>query len=326
MSRLVCSHVFLVAIVILMPPLRVTAAPSGLAWDSITKIAMNADAASLQPGSFDQDYAQAAAVQPAPESSGGGFMSKMNQAMAMGQHLQALVQNGFAEKHYVAGSKERTDQVADRTATIVDCAARTITTLDLRKKTYRVVSMDASPGPSTSGGSAPQPRATDTGTKVAIVIANKALGARDVGGQPTNGFSSETSFTETQPSGQSQSYNGDLVGYYSSYVNPAPSCSRPGIAAPSVSSLPNGAQTFSMVASGYARFRQALSLAGMDSRFSLKQSGPSLPRGRLAMYEAATIGGGPRGAGTVVIERGDLRPVSANDPIFSVPSDFTRDQ
>src|SRR5580700_3420259 len=265
-------------------PISATAASSGLAWDAVMKFSMDADPSSLQPGSFDSDFAAAAAVQAPDQGGGGGIFNQMHKAAAMAQAMQQMMKTGTAEHHYLAGSKERIDRLAFQTATIVDCAARTITTLDLRKKTYRVVSMDASPGPSTSGGSAPQPRATDTGTKVAIVIANKALGARDVGGQPTIGFSTETSFTETQPSGQSQSYNGDLVGYYSSYVNPAPSCSRPGIAAPSVSSLPNGAQTFSMVASGYARFRQALSLAGMDSRFSLKQSGPSLPRGRLAMY------------------------------------------
>jgi len=310
----------LIVAVILVPSLKAPAAPNGLAWDSVMKLSINVDAATLQPGSFDQDYAQAAAVQP-PSESGGGFFGKMNQAVAMGQHMQALMQNGFAERHYIAGSKERTDQVADQTATIVDCVARTITTLDLRKKTYRVVSMDTPSAPSSSAGSgAPQPRATDDGTKIAIVISNKALGSRELGGQSTTGFSSDMSFTETKPSGESQSYNGDLVGYYSSHANPAPSCSRSG--APS----PNGAQTFSAMAGGYARFMHALSLAGMDSRFSLKQSGPPLPRGRLAMYEAATIGGGPRGGGTIITERGNLRPISANDPVFSVPSDFTREQ
>ncbi len=35
------------------------------------------------------------------------------------------------------------------------------------------------------------------------------------------------SFNETTPSGESQSYNGDLVGYYSSYANPSPACEFP---------------------------------------------------------------------------------------------------
>lgn len=290
------------------------------------KLSINTDAAALEPGSFDQDYAQAAAVGPPPDTSGGGLFSKVNQAMAMGQHMQALLQNGFAEKHYVAGSKERTDQVADQTATITDCAARTITTLDLRKKTYRVVSMDQPSAPSSRGGSsAPQPRPTDDGSRIAITIANTALGSRVVGGQPASGFKSDMSFTETKPSGESQAYNGDLLAYYSSYANPAPSCSW-------LAALRNGpsntdaGRNVSMMTAGYARFAHALALAGIDKRFTIKQSGPSLPRGKLAMYEAATIGGGRSGGGTIVTERGNLRPVSATDPIFSVPPDFTRAQ
>ena len=114
-------------------PLTV-AAPNGLAWDSVTKVVTNADPSTLQPGSFDTDYAAAAAAPP----SGGGMAGQVKQ--------------GIAEQHYAAGSKDRTDNVAQQTATIVDCVARTITTLDLRRKTYNVVSMDQSASPSSGGG------------------------------------------------------------------------------------------------------------------------------------------------------------------------------
>ncbi len=311
----------------LAPAVRASAAQNGLAWDSVTKFSKSGDAANMRPGAFDQDYAQAAAVAPPPEDTGGGMFGKMKQAMAMAQHLQALLQNGFAERHYVAGSKERIDEVSDQKAAILDCAAGTITTLDLRRKTYRVESLSAPSAPG-SGGSAgtPQPRATSDVTSIAITIANTALGARNVGGQPTNGFSSEMSFRETKASGESQSYNGDLVGYYSSYANPSPACERPAPAAPGRQSPPDAAQTLTTMTAGFTRFTQALALAGADPRFSLKQSGPALPRGRFAMYQAATIGGGPQGGATFVSERGNLRPVSANDPVFSVPGDFTREQ
>ncbi|HZY97387.1 MAG TPA: hypothetical protein VFE35_09810 [Candidatus Cybelea sp.] len=309
---------FIAALALASSPIGAAASSNGLAWDSVTKITINADAAALQPGSFDQDYQRAASMQ-AQDSSG---------MMAMAERMQAFVQNGFAERHYVAGSKERTDHVADQTATIVDCAARTITTLDLRKKTYRVASMDqpaaSNPGAANAGGS--KPSTTDDRSRFAITIANKALGAREVGGQPTNGFSSDMSFTETKSSGESQSYNGDLVGYYSSYLSPAPSCSIFNVASPNRNSPPNAAGVFSMMSTGYSRFMRALSLAGKDSRFSLKQTGPALPRDKLALYEAATIGGGRAGGGTIVIERGNVRPISDDDPVFSVPSDFTREQ
>ena len=166
------------------------AAPSGLAWDSVTKLAMTADPSSLQPGSFDDDYSAAASAQPPAQ--GGRRALRPNQAeIAMAQNAQQMMQTGMAEKHYVAGSKERTDMVAMQTATITDCVARTITTLNLRDKTYRVVSMDQpstpSSGGSSGGGSAPK----DDGTKIAIIVANTALGARAVGGEQTNGYRSE---------------------------------------------------------------------------------------------------------------------------------------
>lgn len=307
-----------------LPP--ALAAPNGLAWDSVTKFSRSGDAATLQPGSFDQDYAQAAAVAPPPEDTRGGMFGKMKQAMAMAQHLQALLRNGFAERYYVAGSKVRADQVSEQKATILDCAAGTLTTLDLRRKTYRVESLNASPAPSSSGSAAPQPRATSDVTSIAITIANTALGARSVGGQPTSGFSSEMSFKETRASGESQSYNGDLVGYYSNYANPSPACERPSPAAPGRQSPADAAQIMATMTAGFGRFTRALALAGVDSRFSLKQSGPALPRGKFAMYQAATIGGGSEGGATFVSERGNLRPISADDPVFSVPNDFTREQ
>ncbi|HEY6325663.1 MAG TPA: hypothetical protein VIW73_03980 [Candidatus Cybelea sp.] len=311
----------------LAPMPQALGAESGLAWDSVTKFSRSGDAATLRPGSFDQDYAQAAAVAPPPEDTGGGVFAKMKQAMAMAQHLQALLRKGFAERHYVAGSRERIDAVSEQKATILDCAAGTITTLDLRRKTYRVESLNAPSAPSSSGSAGtPQPRAASDVTSIAITIANRALGARNVGGQPTTGFSSEMSFKETKASGESQSYNGDLVGYYSRYANPSPACERPSQAAPGRQSPPDAAQTMTAMTEGFKRFTSALALAGADSRFSLKQSGPALPRGKFAMYQAATIGGGPEGGATFVGERGNLRPVSADDPVFSVPSDFTREQ
>ncbi len=129
---------------------QASAAPNGLAWDSVTKIAMNADPSTLQPGDFSADFAAASAVQT-PQQSGGGFFAQMHQAMATAQSYQQMMQTGIAERHYIAGSKERTDNLAAQTATIVDCAARTITTLDLRRKTYRVTSMDQPSAPSSSG-------------------------------------------------------------------------------------------------------------------------------------------------------------------------------
>jgi hypothetical protein len=89
------------------------AAPNGLAWDSVSKLAMNTDPSSLQPGSFDDDYSAAAAAQP-PAPGGGGLFGQFKQGIANAQSAAQMMQTGMAQKHYVAGSKERTDLVAMR--------------------------------------------------------------------------------------------------------------------------------------------------------------------------------------------------------------------
>jgi hypothetical protein len=298
------------------------AAPSGLAWDSVTRLAMNTDPSALQPGSFDDDYSAAASAQP-PAQGGGGLFAHFKQQIAMAQSAEQMMQSGMAQKHYVAGSKERTDMVAMQTAVITDCVARTITTLNLRNKTYRVVSMDqpsapASGGSGSSGGSAPK----DDGTKVAITVANTALGARAVGGEQTNGYRSETTITETKPTGESNTQNMNVVGYYTAFTQPFPHCS--GSSPWSGDSMSPG-QGVAMMAAASKVMRE-LATAGIDKRFSLTQSGPTLPFGNFSMYQALTFSAKNGQAAAFVTERGHVHSVDANDPAFSIPSDFTKEQ
>lgn len=278
-------------------PLTGSAAPNGLAWDSVTKVVTNADPSTLQPGSFDADYAAAAAAPP----SGGGIVGQVKQ--------------GIAERHYAAGSKERTDNVAQQTATIVDCVARTITTLDLRGKTYRVVSMDQSASPSSGGGGGPLSRFLGNGTRVAISVKNTALGPLAVGGQPNNGFRSDMTFTITTASGQSYTQNGVRVAYYSAYANPTSPCSGLALAAG------QGPRVMAI----YEQVMSALSSGGTNLNFSVNQNGPMLPIGKLAIYEAMTFQMLAHGM-TRVIERGNVRPIAADDPVFSIPPGFTAQQ
>ncbi len=296
-------------------PGPVPAADNGLAWDAVVKLLVNADASSLQPGSFDADYAAASA--PAPSGGGGGGMfAKYKQAMAAAQQFGRLMKTGLAERHYVAGSRERIDHVAENSATITDCAARTITTLDLGAKTYRVESMDSESGGSSGGDNGGPGSKNDV--RLAISVQNTALGARAVGGVPTNGYRSNMTFTETNSSGESQTQNGDVLGYYSTYADPSVSCGRPRFG-PAAGPGPG-----MDVMAGYGRVLRALSTTS-DPHFSIKQSGPPLPIGKLTMYTALTFAMQGHNA-TFLAERGNVRPVSAGDPIFSVPSGFTRQQ
>jgi hypothetical protein len=296
------------------------AAPSGLAWDSVSKLAMTTDPSSLQPGSFDDDYSAAASAQP-PAQGGGGLFSHLAQSIAMAQNAQQLMQSGMAAKHYVAGSKERTDLVAVQTAIISDCVARTITTLNLRNKTYRIVSMDQPNAPASGGSSGGGSAAKDDGSKIAIVVANSALGARAVGGEQTNGYRSDMTFTETKPNGESNTQNANLIGYYTAFAQPSPHCS--GNVAFSGDMTPG--QGFAMMAAASKMMRE-LATAGLDKRFSLTQSGPTLPFVNFSMYQAITFTAKNGQGAALVTERGHVHPVDANDPVFSIPSDFTKEQ
>jgi hypothetical protein len=317
---LVLISAFVAVAFFLGSSLFAAAAPSGLAWDSVSKLAMTTDPSSLQPGSFEDDYSAAASAQP-PSQGGGGLFGHFTQSIAMAQNAQQLMQSGMAEKHYVAGSKERTDMVAVQTAIITDCVARTITTLNLRNKTYRVVSMDQPSAPASGGSSAGGSVPKDDGSKIAIVVANSALGARAVGGEPTNGYRSDMTFTETKPTGESHSQNANLIGYYTAFTQPFPHCSGGGAWSGDLSP----GQGVAMMAAASKMMRE-LATAGLDKRFSIRQSGPALPFVNFSMYQAITFAAKNGQGAALVTERGHVHPVDANDPVFSIPSDFTKEQ
>lgn len=282
------------------------------------KMVPNADPTSLQPGDFNSDYAAASAVQM-PDQGGGGLFNQMKHAMAQAKSAQQMMQTGIAQRHYVAGSKDRVDDLWAQTATISDCAARTTTTLDLRRKTYRIVSWDQPSGASSAGGGSNDQRGSDDNTHVAVSVTNTALGSRVLSGQPTNGFRSDVVVTETKSSGESHTQNGNLLAYYSSYANPIADCLAAGVMAES------GAAQGAAMMGGYARIMRALAAAGASSRFSIKQSGPPIPLGKLAMWNAMTFSAQGHDI-SITTENGNVRAIGANDAVFSVPSNFTQQQ
>jgi hypothetical protein len=282
-------------------------AANGLAFDSVNRFIMGTDTSSLAPGTFDADFQ--AASQPAPQSHGGMFGAMQNAAAGM----QGMMQHGTAERHYIAGSKERTDQVASQTATILDCSARTLTTMDLKAKTYRVVSLDQPSSGSGGGSSKPAPRPTDDGSKVAIVVTNKALGAKDVSGQNTSGYSSDMKMTVTKANGETNTSDMSVTSYYTNMAQPRLSCygGRPSTAAPQMSML-----------SSYQTAVNAMRDAKGNPRFTVSSSGPALPVGMLSMWDLVTFNGERQAS--ILTERGNVRSITDADSAFSVPSDFTK--
>ncbi|MFY9720306.1 MAG: hypothetical protein WAK16_11770 [Candidatus Cybelea sp.] len=319
-ARLVLAVALVASVAFASSPCAAPAASGGMAWDSVIKLLPNADPATVQPGSFADDFTAASAVQ-VPPSTGGGLTGKWKQAMASAKGMQAMMQSGLAEKHYVAGSKERTDMLSSQTAIITDCAARTITTLDLRNKTYRVESMDQPGGSGSGGGGGGGKSSGDDMGKLAIVIANQALGALQFGGQPTTGYRSNITVTETKTSGETATHQMNLTGYYSKLSQAVPQCSH----FDDLSHTPAG-QAGANVTAAISRLMRALASSGLDKRISITQSGPAIPLADLSMWNAVSFSMQGGRQATFVFERGDVRSIDVNDPVFGIPSDFTKQQ
>jgi hypothetical protein len=292
------------------------AASTGLAYDSVSKFSPGGDPSSFAPGSFQSDFQTAS--QPVPAQSHGGLFGGIANAVGGMNSMMRMMQTGTAERHYVAGSKERTDSLSTQTATIVDCAARTLTTLDLAKRTYRVVSLDATPEPVThTNHAAPGPMATDDGSKVALTLTSKSLGPKTIESIPTNGYDSNVQMTVTKPGQAPQTMDLNMLAYYSAFAQPEPVCPRPSYLA-----MAGGPPMMA----GFGFLQRALHAPNGDSRFTVNASGPALPSGKLSLFDVMTMQGQAQGRGGMVMiaERGHVRPVNDNDAVFSVPSDFTK--
>jgi len=300
------------------------AASAGIAFDSVMKFGLSGDSAP-QPGTFLSDFATAAT----PVSSGNGKRGPfgLGAVIAAASGGMAMIKNGTAEHHYVAGSKQRVDTVATGEARIADCSARTLTTLDLNKMTYAVVSLDqpVEPAPADNkrrGRSAPEPAATDDGTKVALDMTVKALGARPIEGIATSGYDAHMKMTTTKPTGESATVDTEMTSYLAALVPPREGCPE---AESRLRAHSGGASDAALTQ--YLLAMRAMKTPKGDPRFTVTSSGVAMPAGKFALWQNVTMGQGGKGGGfAVLIERGNVRSINDNDPIFNVPPDFTKVQ
>jgi hypothetical protein len=299
------------------------AATSGLAFDSVTKFKMGGDSGSAEPGTFEADFEQAAQARNKPASHGGGMFGGMKAAMEAASGAASMMQNGSAQRHYIAGSLERTDEIAAQTATITDCNARTLTTLDLAAKTYRIESLDKPVATGPREPSKPQPAPTDDGTKVSMVVTTTSLGPKKIGPDPTNGYDLDVKVTTTKPTGESSTSDMSMISYYSNYASPHTVCSRYG-----AGSADRGPGAGAMAA--YGSVMRGLMSGGKDARFKVSSSGPALPSGKLSLFDVfgpkgqSSGSGGPQGGFGMLMERGHVHGITDADPAFSVPADFKK--
>lgn len=312
----------LIAFTAMIGPALPAVAASGISYDSVTKFAMGGDTSSLAPGNFDADFQTASQPPEQPRRGGffGGINATISAALASAASTMAMFRAGIAERHYIAASKERTDTFNTQTATILDCQARTLTTLNLKDKTYTVVSLDQ-PMPSAGAGRTgrAQPPTADDTSKVAVDAKTRALGPRQIGSDATDGYQADVTMTVTRADGQTGTSQMSITEYLTKNPEHTLQCSRFGGGAGPMAAL-----------NQYAILKRAMSIK--DPRFTVTSSGPALPSGRLSAFTMVTMSGSgsdssgmPQGGSfTMMIERAHERAITTDDPVFSVPADFTK--
>src|SRR6202162_633040 len=297
---------FCVAILIaLVCPSTLRAQPStGIAYDMVTKyatsnttsLATSAVPDSYDPSTFEADYTAA---------------------------TQVGSRSGSIVRMYMAPSKERFDM--GNVASIVDCTAKTLTTLDLLKKRYTLKPLGAGtalPQPSTSPAQPPFPIAALGDMKSTTTEDTRALGRREVGGRSVDVY--ETTADGTMSfSAVTMTTHSVATSYYDAGKMHAvePSCGGKGsIAALSAVmggiGLPLG-QLFGPSRAASSNFqitRTGISLPS-DSEHMLLYSKSVTTIQDAAMAMTMTV--------TTVAEVGHIRSITDADPAFTVPSDFT---
>jgi hypothetical protein len=157
----------------------------------------------------------------------------------------------------------------------------------------------------------PGPAATDDGSKTSMAVTNRALGRKPVFGLTTDEYQSTVVTTVTRRDGTSESNSFDVTQYLSQSPQLSVKCFG----------RTEGPAQLSMVANMMRTFR--------DPRFTVTTNGPELPRQRLSLFDVMTISGRGRnsdqsGSFSMITERSNVRSIDVNDPVFSVPADFTK--
>jgi hypothetical protein len=320
----------LAATVVFSTTLSVTAPPAyaagGLAWDQVTKFSTDG---TIPDPNFTQDFQTASQPAEQPRQRGGMFGGIQNSINAATVAMQSF-KTGIAERHYIAGSLERIDNLGQQTATITDCNARTITYLNLAKKTYRVVSMDQPEEPrsvSTAGPSRPEPVRTPDDTRMKINYTSQSLGARQLDGVATDGYKALMSVTVIKPNEAPRTMNTNLTEYVSKYEEPHQACPGRYYGMGSRSTDGSGMGSMAMNMQMTRQINAAMRTSTGDPRFTVTSSGPPLPKGRLDLFTAYQFEGQQsKGGFATIIERGNVHQITDGDKsIFGVPPDFTKE-
>jgi hypothetical protein len=223
-------------------------------------------------------------------------------------------------RRYVTPERERIDEVCKDEATIVDCATRSVTSLDLQRRQYVRTSLDVASDDLTGAVAADLARGDSTST---IDVERDARGTRTSDGARTDEYA--VVWRQAITSGGTSLGTRDSWTYEFLPV-PLPGLACIDAAAPWLSRY-GAPQRYAPELQGYfeARLRKVAKLVG--TRYQLTENGPALPDWRIPLYAAGehdqTQSDAPPFTYHFEIESGNVRAIRSDDPVFSVPADFT---
>jgi hypothetical protein len=280
-----------------MIPLNALAEGEGFAFDQITDVFSPTTFAQCEPGDFVSEWNDY--TPPGPEA--GPDASRRWQARAMSLF-------GVAERHYVSATKWRSQALGGQPDRIVDYGARTVTTIEHRSRSYRVEPLEEHP----SGRNAYARSVLALFGSSALTVSSEDIGERQVYGYPARGYRYQAKITSA-----SDGHKRDWVVTVKKYLSPYPRTRS------SVDGVPV------IIPYGYSSsldMADTLILAASTGELgsTVTFSGPPIPL-TLSYYEAVDgLALNLSGVGARAVRRGNFRPISDDDPAFSVPSGYTR--
>jgi len=277
-------------------PLSAVADSTGFAFDQISDVIGAVPFAQCEPGDFSAEWADYT-----QRDLGTGPDASRSEAQSAARRL------GSAERHYVTATKWRSQLLSGRPDTIVDYAARTVTTIEHRSKSYRIDPLGERP---TRAAYARKILALFGSP--AVTVTSQETGERSVYGYRARGYQYQAKIATTVDGRER-----DIVVNVKEYLSPYPRTRTSLGDLPVIA--PYGASTV-------LDRTDMLILAARTGELgsSLSFSGPPIPL-TLSYYTAAgTDQPHEWPGGNQVVRRGNFRPISDDDPAFSVPAGYTK--
>jgi len=291
-----------VALAALLAPGRPAAAPpAGIAYDETVRTFIGVS----PPGLGEPEPP----VSPAPRPRAFGFLfarpesdePEIAAAGRFGRDMHAREAPRTLHHAFYDGW-ERIDDPAAGTAVLRECDRGRIVTLDLNRRTYRIVAPDDEPLPPAD----PAGRAT----AVAAQIATVGLAQASADGLPLSGFEQTATLTAAD-AGNCRSAVVTSTTYYTKWPVPARSCP----VRPAAEDVPPGAVAL-------------LAASGCRPVLTVTRTGPVEPAGLLVAYQAVALRPAPSAGVPALlgwlVERHGFTPLGPADAAqFEIPAGFS---